>query len=141
MPDLTPLQIASAHAHQALAELIRLGATVLGENVGTARDAEAGLQVVVFVTSFEPLMVPGGLPMPRHPLPQSQPAARSRTVLRGIDQCALDAAPKPGAEPATIKTLARLAGYAYGSHFREAVRRLIDLGELVRVTGGVRRAK
>lgn len=44
------------------------------------------------------------------------------------------------ANPTPIKTIAKKAGYALSSHFREAVRELVDRGEILRVTGGIRTA-
>jgi hypothetical protein len=56
--------------------------------------------------------------------------------LRDVEDAAMKAATDT---PVSVKRLATLAGYSYGSYFREAVRALVDRGLLVRVTGGVRR--
>src|ERR1043165_3843013 len=77
------------------------------------------------------------------PLAEKSVVAQSAQVrhekLSPVQECALEAAPLPHEKPVTIKHLARLAGYTYTSYFRFAVRRLVDLGLLQRVTGGVRR--
>ncbi len=54
--------------------------------------------------------------------------------LSDVELAALKAASK---KPATVKALAKIAKYAYSSHFCNAVRRLIDLNLLRRVSRGV----
>jgi hypothetical protein len=60
---------------------------------------------------------------------------------RAVEAKALKAAPGPAELPITLKQLAKKAGYGNNGHFQEAVRGLIDRGLLLRVRGGIRRAR
>jgi hypothetical protein len=73
------------------------------------------------------------------PLPTSLPPVPM--PLRDVEAIAMRIAPAHDAEPMSVKAMARKAGYSSkSSHFREAVRGLVDRGLLVRIRGGVRRA-
>lgn len=117
----------TVYAHRVLAELIAdlVAADVQPITVTTA-DRRSGLRVVLRLVrydgpTYEPATPPPDLP------------------LREVEQAALRAAPGPTERPATVRALARRAGYRDTGHWREAVRQLVDRGLLVRVRGGVRR--
>jgi hypothetical protein len=61
--------------------------------------------------------------------------------LAPVKSSILEAAPGPQQCPLGLRALAKRAGYAYSSYFRAAVSELVDAGLLVRITGGVRKAK
>ncbi len=61
--------------------------------------------------------------------------------LRHVEECIFRAAPSSVESPVSTKRLSRAAGYGCSSYFRDAVASLVDRGFLVRVTGGIRKAK
>lgn len=65
------------------------------------------------------------------------PAAPSRKPTRDIEACILEAAPKPGEPPISRRKLAVRAGYGYNRHFLDAVRHLLEAGELVEHDGRI----
>ena len=69
---------------------------------------------------------------------QAEPP-KAEVRLTRLMRDALEAAPSRLHNPVSVKRLAALSGYSYNSHFRDSVNRLVDLGLLVKLTGGVRR--
>ncbi len=133
MPTLPERQ--KARTLQFLAELVEAGESVTSESTTTARDEERGLQVIIIVAPYQRVTLltddRGRLFIGPAPLAPTPP------TLRHVEQDALDAAPKPGERPCSVKALAPRAGYSCNSHFREAVRRLEVLGLIRRVPGGI----
>jgi hypothetical protein len=118
-PKMTsPGQLARLRALALLCELVERGEIVLP----VVESANAG-GIIVTIS----IMATG-----------KTPVESARLLLHGIKKTAYDHAPKTGETPVTIKRLAAMCGYAYGSHFRDAVRSLCDDKLLVRVSGGVR---
>ncbi len=145
---MTPNALAAAAAHQIAAELVRLDlAPPDREIIGVAIVEHAGLRVVVSLTKWDgPARLflapgvdagefPGAIPAP--PSADQRQSAPLSAKLRDVEQAAYEAT---GETPVTAKRLATLAGYCNNSYFRDAVRRLVDMGLIVRCTGGVKRA-
>lgn len=140
-------QAAVHFAHVIAAELLRLGITKPErEHVGVAIAEVEGLKIVVSIARYDgPMRIyirhdvdpsqfpPGVIRVPPPPTPPLPP-------LREVEQAAYDASPMPDKMPVSVKKLATKAGYCCNTYFRDAVRRLIDLGLIVRCTGGVKRA-
>lgn len=68
-----------------------------------------------------------------------QPGVGLEWMDKPVYEAILNKAPAPGATPMTAKALARVCGYGYNGHFQSAVRHLVDIGHLVRLTSGLRR--
>ena len=122
-------------AHRALAELIAELVEADARPISaSAASRQAGIRIVVRLVRYagpawEPSQDSSAFPS----------AVPSVLPFRAVERAVLKAAPGPTETPATIKQLARRAGYGNNGHFQEAVRSLIDRGLLVRVRGGIRR--
>lgn len=117
-------KLAGEAAYRLAKKIVALGLTRDGmsEGVGWAAPlGELGFKVVVDVE----LMC------------RDLPLVRMKPE-REVEECACEAAPAHDKAPVTVKELARLAGYGYTGHFREAVNRCIDDGRLVKIRGKVR---
>lgn len=124
---MTPQQVAEQHALHVAAELLRLDVQIPDtECTGTVTVRTAKLRVTVTIMRYD-ADTPISLPPPP-------------PTLRPVEQAAYDACPLPVEMPVTVKTLARRAKYCCNSYFREAVRHLVDMGLLVKCTGGVKKA-
>lgn len=108
-------------------ELKRSGATVEGEVKAKVLDETGQVQCVVIFASNRPWKVaPAPLPVPM--------------PLNDVEDAAFQASPAHDQKGVTMKRLAKLAGYAYTGHFREAVHRLHDWGFLIVSRRSVRRS-
>jgi len=129
--------LASARAHELLAELIRLGVHLTEPITVSARSEADRLQVVVQLTPFEGkaqlhLNMRGyeqlGI------APPAPVVAAPPDDLSELDRIILSLA---SAEPTPVKTLQRRAKYESYSYFCAAVRRLVARGLLKRTVRGV----
>lgn len=133
---MTPQQIASARAHELLAELIELDVHLTEKVVAKALSKKHGKQVVIFYAPWEPVRF----------FPATGPDRDAngwpikKTDEREICSCIMQAAPNFHEKPITMRKLARLAGYGYTNHFRHAVAELVDAGKLIRSSRGFRKS-
>lgn len=137
--------LADELAHAALAQILQRRIIVDIEAVAIANGN--GVKVALFLYPLPPgsPYPPGWADGVRQFLDglARSPVARDNhplAIVREIDEAILEAAPRPDAEPVTMKKLARLAGYAYTNYFRDAVNALADAGLLVRSRRGIRRS-
>ncbi len=139
-------------AHHGAGEFSRLNIGKPTSAVTRSATIEAaGVKIVVTIGDSTPMqlyLTPEGserLGLPQTPTVQITPTTATVTPttphLKEIEKCILEAAPRADAEPMTMVKLARIAGYACTSHFRGHVARLVDVGLLIRLTGGVRKAQ
>ena len=113
-----------ALAYQVLGQVLTSIAG-LGTYRAIATDPETGIRVTIHIDQIE------GPNVARwEPTTKLQP-----TNLRDIEQNILDACTSA---PQTISALAARAGYGNNPFFRESIYKLIELGLLVRVRGGIR---
>lgn len=131
-------QFADWLAHLGASEFAKASIPVPDRAVTRSATIElAGVKVVVTVVSAEPMRL------------QLTPDGQARLgaiaapvlVLKEIERCIMEAAPRADAEPFTMTKLARIAGYSPNGYFRGHVASLVDRGLLIRITGGVRKAK
>ncbi len=119
---MTPEQFCAQAALGNAAQWVSLGIEIPPANVvGVAVIEYCGMRVTVTIEREKP---PGPAPVP----------------LREIEQAIYDKAPMPVEVPVTVKRLASMCGYCCNTYFRDAVRRLVDMGLLKKCTGGVKRA-
>ncbi len=133
-PLLSLSSIGQSATHQLAADIAREGLPP-GEKV-THKTTVNGTKIKVTLSPASPKK-PKIKPPPECP-PDATP--NPPIEIRDVEECVLEAAPAPGKRAISVKKLAALAGYGYSSYFREKVRKMIDAGLLVRVTGGVRLA-
>lgn len=126
--SLNPKPFATARAHELLAELIQAGAVLDGQIVGTAQSEDAGLQVVIFISGYEPLRVVG-------PLPAALVAAAKEPALTPTQKRLV--ALLDGARPRKAEWIAAKLGKKSSSgSFYGMLSELQRLGAIRRVSGG-----
>lgn len=137
---MTPEQVArlqklvSALAHHCLDRMLRRDAETDQQITGRAVDDDTGFQMIVIFAPNQPCRVD---PFPLADVTRYEPTGLA--AMSEADQAVYEATPRRDQRPASMLAISRRAGYSY-CHVRASVRRLIDAGLLVRVTGGIRRA-
>lgn len=131
-----PIKVA-AHvcAHEFAAKLLAMGIRPPAkEIVGSAIIEIGGIRVVVSVTAYE-----GASRLVLNETGRRVLGVDGAKIppLRDVEKAILAAIPAD--EVIAVKKLAATTGYKANSHFRDALRRLIDIDLVSRVTGGVRR--
>lgn len=102
------------------------------EVTGVAIVEHAGIRVFISVTSYDG-------PARLHLAPGCTLPLLPKEPTREIERTVLEAAPGPDQPAVTVAKLAKLAGYAHSSYFRDAVRKMINAGWLVRISTGIRK--
>ena len=129
--------LASARAHELLAELIRLGVHLAEPITVSARSEDHHLQIVIRLDDYQGPMrlAPEIVERIEAMKPRVQPLpAPAPDDLSELDRIILSLAT---AEPTPVKTLQRRAKYESYSYFCAAVRRLVARGLLKRTVRGV----
>lgn len=117
-----------ALAHEILARVLT-SAAGLGDYRAVATAPEEGVRVILQIEQYEGPGIGRWTPSPE--VINAEPKPTLRDIEENILAACTDV-------PQTLGSLASKSGYGNNPHFREAVYRLLELGLVIRIRGGIR---